>query len=223
MECTWSICISCSSYHEWLWFVLNLTHLIFVYLIRFVELVRTMHQRWFLFRIFILHRITQGPAVWNLDYSNDVLLHSHTGMQALVVCYSRGHRFWTVTLTWRGKAPQPTHANVLGLGWSTTPQTIVAKTRARGKVIHLLPSLSKAPDSILKLLPSTLLCCWCLLLGPWRSQWGRLSMGRPQRPSTLAILHRQVDLSSMWSLIHQFPLWRWIITIHCSCCLSSFN
>ena len=52
---------------EWLWSMLNPTHLIFMYLIRF-EFARTMHQRLFLFRIFILHRITKGPVVWNLDY-----------------------------------------------------------------------------------------------------------------------------------------------------------
>ena len=83
-ECTQSICIGYSSSYEWLWSVLNPTHLIFVYLIRF-ELGRTMYQRLFLFRIFILHRTTQGSAVWNLDYPDDVVLHSRTGMQAWVV------------------------------------------------------------------------------------------------------------------------------------------
>jgi len=54
--------------------VLNPTRLIFVYLIRFVELARIMHQELFLFRNFILYRITQGPVIWNLDYLDDVLL-----------------------------------------------------------------------------------------------------------------------------------------------------
>ena len=124
-ECTRSICINCSSSHEWLWSVLNPTHLIFMYLIRFVELARTMHQRWFLFRIFILHRITQGPAVWNLDYPADVLLHSRIGARAwvaLVACSSRGCRFWPIALTWRGEAPPPTHINVSGMGWSMAPK-----------------------------------------------------------------------------------------------------
>jgi hypothetical protein len=97
-ECTRSICISSSS-HEWLWSGLNPTHLIFMYLIRFVELERTMHQRLFLFRIFILHRITQGPAVWNLDYPDSVIderraptfLRRHTRRVASAACYSRGH------------------------------------------------------------------------------------------------------------------------------------
>jgi hypothetical protein len=37
---------------------------------------------------------------------------------------------------------------------------------------------------------------------------------RPRMPSTPAILLRQTDLSSAWSLAHhQFPLRRWIIII----------
>ena len=125
-ECTRSICISCSSSsYEWLWSVSNPTHLIFVYLIRFVELARTMHQRWFLFRIFILHRITQGLTIWNLNYPDDVLLHSHASTHAWVASaayYNRGRRFWPVTLTWWGEGPSPTHANVSGVGWSMAPK-----------------------------------------------------------------------------------------------------
>jgi hypothetical protein len=92
-ECTRSIYISCSSSsHEWLWSVMNLTHLIFVYLIRFVKLARTMHQRLFLFIIFILHKSTQGSVVWNFDYPDDMLLHSRAGARVWVesaACYSR--------------------------------------------------------------------------------------------------------------------------------------
>jgi len=62
--------------------MLNPTHLIFVYLIRFVELARTMHQGLFLFRIFILHKITHGLVIRNLDYPDDVLLHSCIGARA---------------------------------------------------------------------------------------------------------------------------------------------
>jgi hypothetical protein len=115
MECTQSICISYSSSHDWLWSVLNPTHLIFVYLIRFVELARTMHQRLFLLIIFILHRITQGLAIWNLDYPDDVFLHSRAGASAWVAsaaCYSRGRHLPARRIDVTRQSPTPTHANV---------------------------------------------------------------------------------------------------------------
>jgi hypothetical protein len=114
-ECTQSICINYSSRHDLLWSVLNPTHLIFMYLIRFVELARTMHQRLFLFIIFIFRRITQGLTIWNLDYPDDVFLHSRAGAcvwVASAACYSWGHRLPARRIDVTGRSPTLTHTNI---------------------------------------------------------------------------------------------------------------
>ena len=130
-ECTRSICISCSSSHEWLWSVLNPTHLIFVYLIRFIKLAITMHQRWFLFIIFILHRITQGSPVWSLDYPDDVLLHSHAsarvgGVSSLL---PQGMSLLARRIDVIAQSPTAHPRKRLGRAVVDSPQTIAAETR----------------------------------------------------------------------------------------------
>ena len=112
--------------------MLNPTHLIFVYLIRFVEFARIMHQGLFLFRNFILYRITQGLAVKNLDYPDNVLLHSHKGARVWVASAaycSRGRCLPARRNDMMGRSPAAHPRKHLGRGVVDGPQTIAVKTR----------------------------------------------------------------------------------------------
>ena len=107
-------------------------------------------------------------------------LHSRAGALmwvASVAGYSRGRRLLAHRIDGTGQSPAAHPRKCLGHGLVNGPQTIAAETMAQEGRLYLLPSLSRAPDSIPKLLPSILLCRRCLLLGPWWSGRGRLSTG----------------------------------------------
>jgi hypothetical protein len=149
---------------------------------------------------------------------NDVLLYSRAGVCAWLVsatCYSRVCRLLAHCIDVMRWSPVVYPRKHLGRGVVNGPQNYSNIDKGQEGRLFLLPSLSRVPDSILKLLASTLLHHQHLLPGPWWSGWGRLSIWSPRRTCTVAILHRQKDLSSSWSLTRQFPLWRWIIiTVH---------
>ena len=116
---------------EWLWSVLNPTHIIFVYLIRFVELARTMHQRLFFLEFLYF---TGSHKVWQSKILTIRMTCSCIPVQALarvapVACYSKGCRLPAsrIDVTWWSPTAHP--RKCLGRGMVDGPQTIAANTR----------------------------------------------------------------------------------------------
>jgi len=93
-------------------------------------------------------------------FSSCRLLDSDTGAHAwvaLAAYYIRGHRLSAHRIDGMKQSPIAHPCKRLGRGVVDGPQTIAAETRALEGRLSLLPSLSRAPDSIPKLLPSILL------------------------------------------------------------------